>query len=153
MKFKTAIYFLIAGFLLSTCKHQHGMVLAQTVSLDGKYQFDEVPVANKKRDWSWKYWELTIKGNKGTLEFDEVDRGIQSFSLSVNIQAQDDKVMLYLDSVIWLGYVVNLPSLKHGDLVMSFLQKDGCLYSNLDNSVFSNLDFLERRQAKFELIQ
>jgi len=47
------------------------MVLTQKVNLNGKYQFEEEPGRKMIRNWGRKYWELDIKGNKSTLEFDD----------------------------------------------------------------------------------
>jgi hypothetical protein len=153
MKLKQYFISFLVFFWPGACKHQPAMLLTQNINLDGKYQFDEVPGNKRLRDWGRKYWELTINGDKGTLYFDDVSHGIESFEMAVNISQQDDRVILSLDSLLWEGYLVdNLHELKHGEQLMTFQLNNGYLYSNFDNSAFSNLYFITRRQAKFERV-
>jgi hypothetical protein len=109
MTVKITIPGLLFLFWIIACKHLPEKVIFQTVNLNGKYQFDEEPddhfannsdnAPRKKRrvirDWFRKYWELTIKEDKGELEFTENDRGLESFSLSVNFSNEGENIKVY----------------------------------------------------------
>ena len=99
-----------------------------------QYRYVEDSGSSILRHWNSRYWDLQISGRQGLLSFTESDRGIESFSIQVDVVKANQKIYLKFDSLCFMPFHVfsKIDCIKKGDLLMEFDYQDSILKTNSD---------------------